>query len=1711
MTDFWNSLKDSAESLGGAVAAPAGAVLDLAQMPFDNKDDNFGTVFHTIADYTGKALDPVVNPQTGLAGGAMHTLDAMNWAYQNLVSEPIATANMVNRHAFGGLGSYGPLGALASVVTGRGSLSEFVDPQSWSDAYKRANQQTNALGAAFAYGALNPQSDPLATENPYKDLQAEHGALGTGLAWTGEIGGMLAADPTAAGLKGLGAARGVYQYAKLAPAEKADLLNLITEGSQTGKLRPNLVSRTDKYVAWIGGENKLGRPLSAPEIYHGTPELKRYAKDPEAVAGFLAEANKITDVVARKDAQRRILAVAGGDLSQVERLRTESTEVASIADQLSNMAREGVIDLDALAVAPNLANNPVFRLRLENQLTNLNKSGAVDKFIDDFTAYNDRLLETQKSLPNLPGVHAQGERTVNRLNDVGLARAPKNALDNWSASLAEKAQSSSSVFQKGKYSVPLVAVRTVGFAASPWTKAPIAISDALRQTHFTGVASIHDWGGSTTQLDAMMQIAKVDPGARQSLLNDAFIATTESSKQTIIERVEHASVQSLTRWASERSGRTIEPDYITELMAKGARKRTERLTSLRGRVYAATEAPADAARMGTAGAVQDAAAASGRGFAPKAEGKWRLDQINDDGTPLALPVFETQLGNYVPLFDVDLARKVLSRDTGYFSRLSNAWTTEARELERLSGLKAAGAQGLDRAIQARAFARDWLEDMGHMALRGWKFSVLFRLGYPMRVLTDDHLRINAKIGAGSFYGPNLKEFGGNLKQNLGRRGAARAELHDLKVRRDQLLEQLDGNEMKVHLARQEDLKAVERKIGSHQRAVAGLRKQLADEETKASLGLPNNSKALRAALTEREGDLTDREAARDFLMEQLGDYGPDALKAELDDITARIDAGARALVAPRKRIGEADVQVGPDLAVPGAFAGEYGSTWHAATSSGGTYEALLEGAEKRSYRATAGGSHRTVQPDEPGHLDAWSDALNHQIATSQVGKFFLEGGTVDEFARWIRLPEQAALRRRVAHYAQDPQDWGGRAWGIVHDYVPNEEVRQALLKGRVTAKQLREMVPAGQRPAVHGRAVADNLGTSHAVQAFSNGLNRLFRALGETPTDTLSRHPYFNSLYRLHAKDFYAVRKAGKKAGESWTQADVDEIANLARRAALKDLRSTLFDLSAHSHAAHVMRFISPFFGAHQEGVMRWWRIAADKPQIVRRFTQAMDIPRFLGIEVDENGDLVRPGAPLSGNHRLLLQLPKAFGGPDPEKVQSKWSINENSFNIIMQGGLTNPGTGPFVSVPIDWAAQHYADDPAIARVARIFNPFPANNPLENAFPATGKRLSAYIFGKTGIDPSDALGLGIGKREYNAAFAQNVQDAMVDFQLKYGREPNRAEADELVERAGAETTSQMFHRFLWNAASPAPATPRSKYAVIQQGWYKIQEQAKAEGQDFDWAYERFKTKYGAAYLPLIFSTSNNPAWVDANPADVAAIKHYKGLLTKVDPALTRMVIGAYANDLIEKNKTLGEYSVDARNFLRTETLQHGSDQTYYSYDEPAQAVNEQMARRGWQKYGELTAALTAQAQSMGLNSYEESDQLVAIKHAAVDAMKSENYAWADEWDRGTDRGEYNRYLDDMRQIVADPVFDGDPTRTDIQTLKLYLSLRDYFTQVFAYREAQGWGTYEAQAQEAVRRVYTALVGRLVESNTQFEEFHYNGTIENGDPYLLQPTAVATNG
>lgn len=1728
MTSIWDSIKNTVDSIGGAAKAPVGVVWDVASMPFDDKNDDFGSFIHAITSRGGDVLDPVFNPQTITGGAINKSLAAMNWAWQEGVSEPVATANMVNRHAFGAYGNFGAPGWLAATVTGNADLGALFSGQTWSDAYDRANQQPNALGAAFAYGALRPGSDPLTEDNPYEAVTKDHSRLAPALGWGGEFAGMIAGDPTAAALKGVGAVRSASQFAKLSQADKAALYSRITEGSQSGLLRPNLKTRTDKYLNWIDGtSNSLGRPLTGPEILHGSPELRKYAGKPHVIAGLLADANQITHPLERRDAQRRILAIAAGDVSQVDRLRTEVTEAGSIADQLTNMAKGGVLDLKALAQTPTLRTDPSFIQKLDSQLANLNSRGDVDRFLDDWNGRLKQMIGTSDTLPNLPGVHTAGKRAVLRQNETGKLRAVDNAakkMDDWAAQRALKAQSASTVYQKGIYSLPVVAVKAAGLLASPYTKAPAAITDALRQTHFTGLANLHDWGAATTQLDSMMRLSRVTPGDRMKVLSEAFIAKTEPEKMRAIAKVEELSLTSLARHVAQKYGRPeVDSDYIKTLLLEHSTKRDSARAMLQGRAYAATkQSPDMLARAGSAGRAEDAArleagrtelGRNARLSAPETIGDWstrevkpslRVDQILDDGTPLSLPLLETQLSNTVPLMDMDIASALLRRDNGHLARLSRAWKQDQLELQRLSNLKGKGALGLDRAIEAKAASIDYLVSAGQTFMRAWKMGVLFRLGYPVRVLMDDHFRIWSQMNAMSFYGGNASELFSNLKFNqLDRRIVGQRELHNLKVRRQEILDELEGGEMVTHLDRQNDLRSIEASLKTHQRNIAKLRKQVEDAETKQSLGLDPglDLKALRTKLAEREKDVAEKEAAQAYYLEQLGDYGPDDLKRELETIEEQIRGGWRGQADDKRKLGTADVAMPDGTKLPGAFADN--GIMRVAASSNDSFDNQLRGVEDRMYRSMAGGAHRTIAPTERGHLHAWADVLNNQIRNSPVAMHFLNGGDVPSFVRWIRQPEQAELRRRVAHFAHDPEDWGGRVQSLIWDYVPSDDLRQALLSGRVTAQRLGKMFSdPTMRPAVHGRALADNIGSSHAVQTMGRLTNRIYKVLGEMPTDRLSRHPFFNSLYQSHAKEIYGTRRAGYGASYKFSQDDLNEIATQARKMALHDLRQTLFDVSAHSHAAHMLRFISPFFAAHQEAVGRWWRIFADNPVVLRRYLQAFDVPRYLGVEVDENGELVKPGSPISRQHRILLQLPKAFGGPDVSKFQSKWTISESAFNIVLQGGLTNPGVGPVVSIPMEWAVEKYAQEAGLARIARVFNPFPPNSPMEGAIPAWYKRFSAGVYGETGIDPSL---IGVGKREYTAAWGQYVQDMTVDFQRKNGREPNANESAKILEEAGSHATSQMFHRLLWNMGSPAPATPQSKYAAVQQGWYKISEQARAEGKDFDWAYAQFKDKYGEAYLPLIYSTSNNPAWVDSTPATVGALKHYKRILNKVDPALTRVIVGAYANDLIANDATLGEYSPDARNWLRDTPMRPGSKQAYYSYDDPATAMEEQMARRGWAKYGELTAALTAQAKIMGLESYEDDDQLVAMKRLGVAAIKEGNYAFAKDYDT-VDSGQYDRYLADMRDIASAPQLINDPERTDIQALQQYLAVRDYFTQILDERKAAGLGGPDAEANAGIRSLFTTFVNNLVESNLDFEEFIFNGLVER-DPLLVRSQVV----
>lgn len=1686
---IWDSIKDTAESLGGAMSAPAGAVWDIASSPFDDDDDKLSEIAMRRG---GQLLDPLLNQETFTGYGAGKVMDAANWAMREGISEPIGTAFTQVQHATQG-----------------DSISERIGRIFSGDDWKRAYEisQNQNAGQAFANMVVDTNlsgqydTDPFDYEDPYEEnAKKEHPFLAPTLSWGANIAGALALDPFYIGGKAVGAGRQLSMstrlggYGKLSQAQRAELGTVLNGGNAKA------TKRIDQWADFVSKANPEGRPLTGPEILASTPELSRWAKGPAVVSALVADAAKIGDDAARRNTIKDIIAVAGGDVSALDRLRAGRSGMPAIADQLKNMRRGNVMDLEKLAATPDLQFSPMFTQHLERQLANLNTDKGIDKALAAWESRLRLIEESAGTITHLPGAHlgvaglgigGKSARGLRVANDKGLGQKVSQGasaveakaigkVDEVTARIASKS-SHSLMVQKGLRSVPVLAIKTTAFAAAPYTKFPAAAAGAMRQTHFTGVARFDEWDDAVTQFDSMLKMSNVPSLERMNFISKATLAGSEMEKESFVRQAERLAMTNLTKSIGEKTGESISKDYVENLMELHFKNRGARMSQLYGRAYAATaqtpEMQADV--MG---------AAMRQGNITKAEdaNKWnlRVDQfLDDDGLPVALPLLESQLRNAVPLLDMHLAKKLVGRDQSHLARLGRAWDTQAKEINgletKLGRAKGKAAKTIQKELDRAYAAQDWIGELGAKSLRVWKMSVLFRLGYPARVVLDDHWRIWSRIGAGTFYAQNAPEAIKNFGYNqVGRYRKAGDELAAMRAELGSLKDELRSDRIASYPARAEAHKKAANSLRGHRGQISRL-----EQEREGLLSFADSRKAIDEKIAHHQQQIARYEAEIDRLQQAMGDVSPEDIQARMDELNGLLGAGVKGNLPEKRHLGQADVKLSGGETIEGAFAGSQGRAYRGVTGSSDTFEYQISGVEQKTYGRADRGAHVTVNPDAPHHLDAWTDALNNQIRNSRAAMFFVRGGDREGFVKWIQEPEQADLRRRLPHLAHDPEEWGGRIESLVDDYLPDETIREAMKKGTVTPKWLAKHFPDGTRPAVHGPMVADTIGTSDRALGIGRKVNDTFTWLASQPTDRLSRHPFFNSMYRMHAEDFAELRRiAAREQGRKFTPEDLQFIERQARKAALVDLKRTLFDMSAHSHAAHVMRFVSPFFAAHQEVITRWWRIVQDNPGIVRRVQQAFDAPRYAGIVVDENGDPVEPGEMPSPKHKILLPIPWADG--------ADWSINENSFNLILQNGITNPGVGPLVQMPLEYFAAKYPEDEEIARVARIFSPFPPDSPTDAIMPATFKRLMAAVHGQTGADT------GVGTREFNDLYATNITDRVVDFHLKNGREPNQSEMDQIWSDAKHESAMEAWLKFVQNAGSPFPARPNSRYAAIQSGWYKLSEMGRQKfPDDFiearDWAVSQFKEQYGEAYLALTYSDVNNPAGVDGSPAEVAAFKRYKGVLDKTDPRLARGVIGPALTALDEQGMTT-ERTPEGRNWFES--------QGWIDSDDPETAAKESQARRGWQMLDDLTNRLNMAAEQMGLRSYVDNEKLVLARKVALDAIKAENDAFKADIE-SIDGDNYDSLLREMQQLTENRQLRNDPTRTDIDTLEAYLQLRTGITQVIEQRQAAGLGGPDAAATVPIREAYTRAVGALAAQNTFFESGFFNPVVSR-DPLLI---------
>lgn len=291
-----------------------------------------------------------------------------------------------------------------------------------------------------------------------------------------------------------------------------------------------------------------------------------------------------------------------------------------------------------------------------------------------------------------------------------------------------------------------------------------------------------------------------------------------------------------------------------------------------------------------------------------------------------------------------------------------------------------------------------------------------------------------------------------------------------------------------------------------------------------------------------------------------------------------------------------------------------------------------------------------------------------------MGKRIIRGDTDEQIKQFFRRDNRGkVIAREMAHHSHDMDQWIGLVRTHVEHYVPTPELREFLKKGgRVNHDMLKKLE---DRPTVHGDSVAQANGLTNGgpLQEYFKINHKVMRALGSIPTDVLSRHPLFDRMYRhrmqellqIHVDHLERANPMFKAADE--IEVDQKTLAYMERQArtyALNEVNTTLIDISKYSNAAHMFRFVAPFFGAWQASLARWARIMYNNPESATRAVQIWNAPNANGWIRDENGNRVEKYAEFKDSYKLVFQMPERAAKKLGIESTPIVKIGKQSFNL---------------------------------------------------------------------------------------------------------------------------------------------------------------------------------------------------------------------------------------------------------------------------------------------------------------------------------------------------------------------------------------------------------------------------------------------------------------
>lgn len=717
---------------------------------------------------------------------------------------------------------------------------------------------------------------------------------------------------------------------------------------------------------------------------------------------------------------------------------------------------------------------------------------------------------------------------------------------------------------------------------------------------------------------------------------------------------------------------------------------------------------------------------------------------------------------------------------------------------------------------------------------------------------------------------------------------------------------------------------------------------------------------------------------------------------------------------------------------------------------------------------------RMYMPDEANYEYFWNEVVNKQFGNSTFSrKLWDDTQTNDDIVDWLLARGEHAgnaagpqtLLNMPQAWQDDPQAWVERARGYLHGNVMPASIdelapfRQRMAEGgHVNFQEVKKTLEdAGYDTnkvlaSIHGQDVYElHQSSNFAMRALNRAVSQTFTALGQIPTDNLSRNPFFHEIYLGTVKNELARRIALGEGAAEVSSIEMRAIEDQARRVALHEVRNVMYDLAENSRFSEMMSHLIPFFPAQQEVITRWAGLAVKNPVFFARMQQVYNAPSRAGWT----------GTDANGNEYVRVQIPEFARGLVGHGIFKTAMDNEGyiSFDPKKLNMFdTSIGAGPIVNIAVAEAAKR---KPELENTIGFLYPYGLPTGVMDALaPAWFRRVYA----------SSAEDRSFGSVERGVAISK-LTKMQVDGRPLDFNDPEAVQ--EFYDQVHQESKALFALRTGAALFSPVALQFKSPYQDMIDEFRKLKKEDPANAED------RFLAEHGDAFFALTQSFTRTLDGVPATFQGEAARDKYKALIESY-PEYGGLIIGE------EGAGAAAKFSSVIYKKQQEESISAGDPRKRRELIPLQDVVSSPDTRLGWVKFSNFQDWLTNQMAARRITSLQQkgAEDLLVAKQQFVQNLASAHPKWYEDY-LNQDDAKWLKRMNAFRAIVSSDA-NGLASRPDIAGLAAYLDGRKRIERLLAAQKAVGQpSSITSAANRNISVQWEAFQNRLVESNPAF--------------------------